>query len=121
MLNDNRNRNFQETIGNDPDESITKVYPNIANSLSGPNPNIAAPNQSINLDASAAMASVLECMTLQQSTYNIPQFDGKNPPLKEFLQDVANGAVYITEATEPGFIKVVLSNLKGVVRESVRQ
>ena len=120
MSNDNRTRNPREPIGNDPNESSTEAYPSITNSLTGPNPNIAPPNQSMNLDASAAMASVLECMTLQQSTYHIPQFDGKNPPLKEFLQDIANGAVYITESTEPGFIKVVLSKLKGVARESVR-
>ena len=120
MSNDNRTRNPKEPIGNDPNESSTEAYPSITNSLTGPNPNIAPPNQSMNLDASAAMASVLECITLQQSTYHIPQFDGKNPPLKEFLQDIANGAVYITESTEPGFIKVVLSKLKGVARESVR-
>ena len=59
-------------------------------------------------------------MTLQQRTYQIPKFDGKNPPLKEFLQDIANGAVYITESTEPGFIKVLLSKLESVARESVR-
>lgn len=57
-------------------------------------------------DTTAAMASVLECMTLQRSTFHIPCFDGRNPPLKEFLQDVANGAVFITEQTEPGFIKL---------------
>ena len=41
-------------------------------------------------------------------------------PILIFLQDVTNGAVYITEATEPGFIKVVLSELKGVARENDR-
>ena len=60
MLNDNRICNPREPIGNDHDRSTTKAYPNITNSLSGPNPNIAPPNQSMNLDASAAMASVLE-------------------------------------------------------------
>ena len=74
----------------------------------------------MNLNASVAMASVSECMTLHESTYHIPQFDGKNPPLMEFLQDVANGTVYITKAREPGFIKVVLSKLKCVARESIR-
>ena len=64
MSNENRNRNFQETIINYPDESTTEAYPNIANSSSGLNPNIAPPNQSMNLDTSAAMAWVLECMTL---------------------------------------------------------
>ena len=60
----NDNRNLQGTFGSDPNESTTEVYPNIANSLSGPNPNIVATNKSMNLDASAAMASVLQCMTL---------------------------------------------------------
>ena len=63
------------------------------------------------------MASVLKCMTPQQSNNHIPQFDGKNPPLKKFSQEVANGPVCITEATESGFIKVVLRKLKGVLRE----
>ena len=36
------------------------------------------------------------------------------------MQDVANGVVYITEVTEPGFIKVVLSKLKEVAGENVR-
>ncbi|XP_043461938.1 uncharacterized protein LOC122498320 [Leptopilina heterotoma] len=71
-------------------------------------------------DTTAAMASVLECMTLQRSTFHIPCFDGRSPPLKEFLQDVANGAVFINEQTEPGFIKAILSKLKGAARESVR-
>ena len=66
------------------------------------------------------MVSVLECLTLQQSTYHIPHFDGKNPPLKDFLQDVSNGAVFVTDATETGFIKAVLDKLRGVARDSVR-
>ena len=59
-------------------------------------------------------------MTLQTSTYNIPDFNGRTPPLKEFLQDVSNGAVFVIRTTEPIFIKAVLSKLKGVARESVR-
>ena len=51
------------------------------------------------MDVSAAMATGLEGMTLQQSTY-IPTFDVRTPALKEFLQDVANGAVYVTENQE---------------------
>lgn len=80
--------------------------------------NITAPT--INPNTSAAMASVLECMTLQQSTYHIPHFDGKNPSLNEFLQDVLNGAVFISENSESAFIKAVLGKLKGPARESVR-
>ena len=34
------------------------------------------------------LAIELECITLEQSTYHISHFDGKNLPLKDFLQDV---------------------------------
>lgn len=86
----------------------------------GVNPNISLEQQAINHDTSAAMTSVLECLTLQQSTYNIPVFDGRDPPLREFLQDVANGSVFITDATEPAFVKAVYSKLRGAARESCR-
>lgn len=86
----------------------------------GNNPNISLQQQAINHDTSAAMTSVLECLTLQQSTYHIPIFDGRNPPLKEFIQDIQNGAVFITGATEPAFVKAVFSKLKGAARESCR-
>ena len=64
------------------------------------------------MDVSAAMATVLEGMTLHQTTYHIPTFDSRTPALKEFLQDVTNGVVYVTESTEPAFIKIILSKLK---------
>ena len=68
MSNDNWNRNFQETIRNDPDESTTEAYPNVANSLFGPNLNIAPPNQSMKLDARAAMASVTSTKLVSYTT-----------------------------------------------------
>ncbi|XP_051161523.1 uncharacterized protein LOC127281712 [Leptopilina boulardi] len=86
----------------------------------GTHSNITLQQNPANLDTTAAVASVLECMTLQQSTLHIPVFDGRNPPLKEFLQDVANGAAFLTENSEPGFINAVLSKLKGAARECVR-
>ena len=47
------------------------------------------------------------------------QFDGKNRPRKEFLQDVWNSAVLVTEVLESGFIEAVLSKLKYADRKSV--
>ena len=44
-------------------------------------------NQYINLDASAAMASVLECMTLQQSTYSMLQFDSFLSGTQQAIED----------------------------------
>ena len=92
----------------------------VSDSLTGNPANIPTSASYLNLNTSAAMESVLECMTLQKRTYHIPQFDGKNPPLKEFLQNISNGAVIVTEAMKPSFIKAVLAKLKGVARESVR-
>ena len=118
----------QHGVDHDQDESDANpgrevhlpLNQSVSDSITGYPANILTPASYLNLNTSAAMTSVLECMTLQQSTYHIPQFDGKNPPPKDFLQDVANGAVFVTDATEPGFIKAVLAKLKGVARESVR-
>ena len=114
----------QHGVDHDQDESDADPVPKVhlllsqsaSGSLTGDPANILTPSSYLNLNTSATMVSVLECMTLQQSTYHIPQFDGKNPPLKEV---VANGAVFVTDATEPGFIKAVLAKLKGIARESV--
>ena len=38
----------------------------------------------------------------------------------EFLQEVSNEAVFVTDVTEPGFIKAVLAKLKGKAHKSVR-
>ena len=109
----------------EPDEDLRKeahlsMNQSASNSITGDPANMLTLTSYLNLNASAVMASVLECMTLQQCTYHIPQSDGKDPHLKDFVQDVTNGAVFVTDAAEPGFIKAVLAKLKGVSRESVR-
>ena len=70
------------------------------------------------MDVSAAMAMALEGLTLQQSTYHIRTLDGRTPALKEFLQDATNDAVYVTKSTEPGFMNIILSKLKGTASAS---
>ena len=108
-------------LGTEPEQD-TQIPLNrrVSDSLTGDPANIPTPASYLNLNTSAAIASVLECMTLQQSTYHIPQFNGKNPPLKEFLQDISNGAIFVTEVTKPGFTKAVAAKLKGVARKIVR-
>ena len=102
-------------MGMEPEQDTEMpLNQSVSDSVTGDPANIPTPASYLNLSTSAAMASVLECMTLQQSTYHIPQFDGKNPPLKELLQDISNGAVFVIEASELGFIKAVLAKLKGV-------
>ena len=104
----------------DHDSVTDPLNQSIASGLRGENPNLQIQSQPPILDASVVMNSLLENMTMQTSTYHIPEFNGKTPPLKEFIQDVCNGAVFVTQSTEPVFIKAVLCKLKGVARESVR-
>lgn len=82
-----------------------------------PNITVAEP---AHLDASRAIASMIEYMSLQQNMYHIRPVDGNTPLLKYFLLDIANGAVYITIETQPAFIKAMLNKLTGTVRESIR-
>ena len=99
---------------------VSHLNNTVADHMMGSTPNLQVQHPVAPLDYSVVMNSLLENMTLQNSTYHIPEFNGKSPELKEFLQDVANGAVFVTSTTEPMFIKAVLSKLKGVARESVR-
>lgn len=66
------------------------------------------------------MASMMKCMTLQQSTSHLRSFDGKNTPLWNFLQNTVNCAVYINRDAAAAYIKAILSKLVGEARESVR-
>ena len=84
----------------------------LAENMSGADPNLPPLNLGAPLDASLVMNSFLQNMTLQNSTHSIPDFNGKTPQLKDFLQDMKNGAVFVTQATEPMFIKAVLSKLR---------
>ena len=119
FLKMSRNGNeFLNREGSNP--SQTDMNQSIANNLLEDTLNLTVPNIGALLDASAVMNSLLENMTLQTSTYNIPDFNGRTPPLKEFLQDVSNGAVFVTRTTKPILINAVLSKLKGIARESVR-
>ena len=49
---------------------------------------------------------------------SIPVFDGKNIPLKDFIQDIPNADADIPDAQKGSFIKKVLSKLRGSARNS---
>lgn len=72
------------------------------------------------LDYTNSVVTVLEQMSVQTNSQNIPLFDGRQPPLKDFLQEIENSAAFIPEVSEPGFLKAVLSKLRGAARNSVR-
>ena len=37
------------------------------------------------------VTSMAECFAIQQGEMNIPTFNGKNMPVRDFIQDVLNG------------------------------
>ncbi|CAB0031905.1 unnamed protein product [Trichogramma brassicae] len=71
------------------------------------------------LEATTLMLTAMAgSFALNNATLSIPSFDGKNIPLRDFIQDVRNGAAQITELQTPNFIKAVLAKLKGPARDS---
>uniref|UniRef100_A0ABD2W4D0 Uncharacterized protein n=1 Tax=Trichogramma kaykai TaxID=54128 RepID=A0ABD2W4D0_9HYME len=72
------------------------------------------------LEATTLMLTVMAgSFALNNVTLSIPIFDVKNIPLRDFIQDVRNGAAQITENQTPNFIKAVLAKLKGPARDSI--
>ena len=67
----------------------------------------------------AMMTSMAECFAIQQGIMNIPTFDGKNMPVRDFIQDIINGESSVPANCEPQFIKAVLARLKGAARDSI--
>ena len=69
-------------------------------------------------DNSALMISMAQTMAMQAAITSIPVFDGKNIPLKDFIQDIRNTDADIPDNQKASFIKKVLSKLRGSARNS---
>lgn len=63
------------------------------------------------------MNSMSEHFAIQNATIHIPFFDGKNIPLKQFIQDVENGSSLLAPAQTATFLTAVKSRLRGMARE----
>ena len=62
--------------------------------------------------------SMIECFAIQQDIINVPIFDGENMPVKDFIEDVMNGAIEVPAECEKRYVTAVLSRLKGIARSS---
>lgn len=67
----------------------------------------------------AMLTSMGECMALQQALIHVPNFNGKNMPLKSFIEDVENGFTFVPEGLKNSFFKGVCSKLKETARDAV--
>ncbi|RYA68313.1 hypothetical protein DD595_25595, partial [Enterobacter cloacae complex sp. 4DZ3-17B2] len=63
-------------------------------------------NQTMNASL-ALMASMAENFALQNSISSLPYFDGKNIPLKDFLQAVRNGLALLPEGSDQVYVTAV--------------
>ena len=57
--------------------------------------------------------------TLQNRFMQIPKYDGKNMSLRDYLQDIQNGAAFIPQTSESEYVKAAISNLQGEIRNAV--
>lgn len=64
------------------------------------------------------MTTLSTSIVLQNALQAIPEFDGRNLPLKDFLQDIQNGALYISAGQMPNYIRAIVSKLRGPARDS---
>lgn len=65
------------------------------------------------------MANMTQHFAIQNATVHIPFFDGKNIPLRHYVQDVENGATLVPAGQLATYITVVRSRLRGMARESL--
>ena len=72
----------------------------------------------ISVDATAIMTSISSSMALTNALQNIPFYDGKNMPLKDFIQDVRNGQVFVDATHEGIYLKAIIGKLTGSARDS---
>ena len=60
-----------------------------------------------------------ETLALQQGLQNIGEYNGKNMPLKNFIQDVESGLELVPAILHKAFFKCVLPKLKDTARDAV--
>ena len=64
------------------------------------------------------MNSMAETITLNNALSKVPSLDGRNPSLKDFIQDTKNAKAYIAAGQENSFVSGILSKLHGAARDS---
>ena len=64
------------------------------------------------------MTTMIGNYALQAALLGIRRFDGKNMPLKDFIQDVRNAAIYVPEDQSSQYVKAEMGRLEGCTRDS---
>ncbi|CAK9799211.1 hypothetical protein ANTPLA_LOCUS1935 [Anthophora plagiata] len=76
-------------------------------------------NDSKTTNSELLSTAMAKSFAIQQAVANIPQFDGNNIPLKDFLLDVQNSAYCLPPTCDGSFTRAVISKLRGEARDSI--
>lgn len=71
------------------------------------------------LDVSRSVLEASQTQNISRAVMHIPEYDGTNMNLKEFIQDVDNGFTLLPAEQEPQFLRFVISRLKSKARQSL--
>ena len=70
-------------------------------------------------DPQDAMIKLMaEFFAMQQEIMDIPIFDGKNMPVRDFIEDIITGQSFVPATCEKRYVIAMLARLKGAARES---
>lgn len=64
------------------------------------------------------ITSISASFAVQSLIAGLPDFDGRNLPLKDFIQDVKNGAEFLPQGQEANYVRLVIGKLRGPARDS---
>lgn len=64
------------------------------------------------------LATMNASFTVQNLVQGIHEFDGRNIPLKDFLQDIRNGAQLVPAAQRKDFTRLIITKLRGPARDT---
>ena len=64
------------------------------------------------------MTTMMGNYALQTALLGIRRFDGRNMPLKDFIQDIRNGSIYVPEDQTGQYVKAIMGRLEGSARDS---
>ena len=64
------------------------------------------------------MTTMTENFALNNAVMRIPTFDGKNPELKNFLQDLRSAQTYVEPGQQAALVTAIVGRLQGPARDS---
>lgn len=107
----------------DKDGRVIEVYDEAGNRMTAPPAGQPGGSGLATVDLNQSTAEMMTSMATSFALSNalriVRPFDGKNMPLKNFLQDVKNGAATIPTEQQSKYVAAVIAQLSGAARDSL--